>query len=388
MRGSSRLVVSGVAAVAAATFLTSGGAVAAPAPTVVAEGLNGPFQLAHDRGGALLVTESDIGQITRIEPRTGSKTPVVTGVPGASGAIRFGKYVAIITGGAEDPDNPPTVSGSSLFLAKPGGTPVKVADLLAYELKNNPDGQTQFDPTTGQPSDSLSNPFNIIEDRTHRGTFIIADAGANAVLRVRLQAKHGHPGHHGHHGHGKHGHKHHTGFRATITTLFVPPVVRDGACATAENNTPDGFGCDPVPTGLAYGPGGLLYVSTLGAESPGAGRVYAISPWTGKVAKVITGLDSPTGIAVSPRGTIYVSDVLEGAPEGDPGPGFDPATVGQITRIDRHGGRSVAQVTMPTGLLWRHGSLYSSAWSIASFLGIHDAGQVVRVPESAFVPTT
>ena len=39
---------------------------------------------------------------------------------------------------------------------------------------------------------------------------------------------------------------------------------------------------------------------------------------------------------------------------------------------------------MPSGLLWHDGALYASAWSIASFLGMPDAGQVVRVDRSAF----
>jgi len=40
---------------------------------------------------------------------------------------------------------------------------------------------------------------------------------------------------------------------------------------------------------------------------------------------------------------------------------------------------------MPTGLAVRGGQLYSSTWSIASFLGLPaGSGQVVRVSASAF----
>jgi len=40
---------------------------------------------------------------------------------------------------------------------------------------------------------------------------------------------------------------------------------------------------------------------------------------------------------------------------------------------------------MPTGLAVRGGQLYSSAWNIASFLGLPaGSGQVVRVSASAF----
>ncbi len=362
MRAITRVVVTGVAAAATtATFLTTGAYGHPTEPKVVAEGLNGPFQLAED-GRGLLVTEGDAGQVTHVNPRTGATTPLVTGVPGASGAVRYGTYVALITGEA-DPESPPPVPGSSVLLAKPGRTPVQFADLMANELKNNPDGQIQFD-ENGAPLDALSNPFNIITDRTRKGAFIVADAGGNAVLRV---SKHG-----------------------RVSTLFVPPVVRTGECAERPNNTVDGFGCDPVPTGLAYGPGGKLYISTLGGEAPGAGRVYVIDPRSGRVHHVIKGLDSPTGVAVDRRGVVFVSNVLEGAPAGDgpPPPDFDPSQVGEITRIKPYGGRSVAQVTMPTGLLWRDGALYASAWSIAGFLGIPDAGQVVKVRSRSFVPIT
>lgn len=362
MRAAGRVVIA-VAAVTVAPFLSAGSAGATHAPSepdVVAEGLNGPFQLSYDSWRSVLVTESDLGQVTSVDLYTGATTPVITDVMGASGATRWGPFVAVITGEA-DPAEPGPVPGSSVLLARPGKTPFQLADLMEHELENNPDGQTQFD-EQGAPLDALSNPFHFVRDQSGKGAFLVADAGANAVLRV---SKHG-----------------------RVSTFFLPPVVRDGECAGRPNNTADGFGCDPVPTGLAYGADGLLYVSTHGAEAPGAGRVYVLTPRHGHVVRVIDGLDSPTGVAVSPHGTVDVSNVIEGAPagEGPPPEGFDPAEVGEITRIRTNGERSVAQVTMPTGLLWRHGALYASAWSIAGFLGIPDAGQVVRVGWRSFEP--
>jgi sugar lactone lactonase YvrE len=138
-----------------------------------------------------------------------------------------------------------------------------------------------------------------------------------------------------------------------------------------------------VPTGVAYSHGSV-YVSTLGAEVPGAGRVYKVNARTRKVQHVWKGLTAPTGVAVSRYGSVFVSEVFHGAPAGEPGPGFDPSTVGRITKIAPNGKRTHAQVTMPTGLLSAGGHLYSTAWSVASFLGIPDAGQVVRVRMGAF----
>lgn len=327
--------------------------------SVVAEGLNGPRQVSAHHG-KLLVAESDSGLITSVDPRRHRTRTVVSGLTLPQGVTSIGNKIYIAAGEAEPDDDPstPDESTGGLYVARPGGTPRLFADLLAYELANNPDGQIQFD-ANGQPTDSLSNPYYVIRDRRHHGYLLVADAGANAVLAVDR--------------HGR------------VSTFFVPQVITSGVCATLQNNTPSGFGCDPVPTGLAYGPDGLLYISALASEQPGEGRVYVVAP-NGRLVRVIKGFSAPTGVAVDRNGTVYVSELLEGAPAdpGNPPPGFDPSSVGQIVAVPRFGPRTYAQVTMPSGLLWSHGKLYSSAWAVAGFLGIPDAGQVVTVGRSAF----
>lgn len=135
------------------------------------------------------------------------------------------------------------------------------------ELKNNPDGQTQFD-ADGNPMDSLSNPLYLINDRSGKGLVLVADGGGNVVLRVDRKGK--------------------------VSNFFIPPVIKTGECKDVENNAPvPGTGCDPVPTGLAYGPRNTLYVSTLSSEVPGEGRVYVLDAYSGKVKRVISGLDAP-----------------------------------------------------------------------------------------------
>ncbi len=340
--------------------------------TVVADGLNGPLELADGPGRTLYVTEALRGQVTRVDIRSGTTRPVVTGVAGASGAARIGGRFAIVTGtDAPAPDAPNSltadakkarpVPAASLLVAKPGGRARQLADLKKYELKYNPDGQLQFN-ENGVPPDELSNPFYVLNDRYGRHGFaLVADGGGNDVLRVDQ--------------HGK------------VSTLFVPPLVTTGGCAGLKNNSPATVGCDSVPTGLAYGPHGTLYVSTLSAERPGEGRVYVLDARTAKVKKVLTGFSGPTGVAVDNCGTVYVSELLEGFEKFNPADLSTLASVGRIVRVDARGNRSVAQVTQPSGLLYTGGALYASAWTISGlFFGIQNVGQVVKVAPSAFVP--
>jgi hypothetical protein len=235
------------------------------------------------------------------------------------------------------------------------GRGVKVlANLERYELRHNPDGQVQF--VKGKPVDALSNPFSM---NLSKYGLLVADGGANDVLKVNP-------------------------WTGRVSTFFVPPNVTDvKACLRpGVQANPGTRGCDSVPTGVAVAQGSV-YISTLGAEVRGAGRVYRVNPRNGKVQRVWKGLTAPTGIAVTPWGTIYVSEVLHGAPAGPPPAGFKPSQVGRITKIS-NGTRTHAKVTMPTGLEFKDGHLYASTWSIAALLGIQHAGRIVKIHPSAF----
>ena len=355
-----------------ATGLAVAGAVAAPsagatsgggsggssgAARVITTGLDDPFGLAS-LGSGFVVAENASGEVTKVD-RFGRKRVVLSGASGVSGVATGGHYVYSALGGSDETGAPPpgtfeptSVLRTNLYTGK---TKV-LANLLKYELKRNPDGQKQFN-AAKEPYDTLSNPFAMTK---YWGGLLVADGGGNDVLRVNPYTGH-------------------------VSTFFVPPTVKDvPACLQPGSQAnPGTVGCDPVPTGVAY-KHGSVYVSTLGAEVPGAGRVYKVNAWTGKVQRVWKGLTAPTGVAVGHGGTVYVSEVFHGAPAGEPGPGFDPSTVGRITKIAPNGKQTHAQVTMPTGLLYEHGKLFSTAWSVASFLGIPDAGQIVKVKEGAF----
>jgi hypothetical protein len=329
-----------------------------PPIKTITSGLDGPYGLDIQSSTRAVITESDTGEITAVNLKTGAQSTVISGLPGPSGVATHANRIYVVLGGG-GPDGPPPPSAyppASLLVANENGTGVRVlADLMAYELQYNPDGQAQFDPL-GRPYDALSNPFSMTYTKWG---LLIADGGANDVLRVDPST-------------GK------------ISTYFVPPTAKTPECLAPDAQANLGtVGCDPVPTGVAVH-GKYVYVSTLGAEAPGAAAIWKLDGRTGKVLKVWYGFTALTGIAVAPTGTVYVSEVLHGAPPGEePPPGFDPSTVGRITRI-QDGKITHAQVTMPTGLEYFGGRLYASSWSIASFLGIPHAGQLVQVNPSAF----
>jgi len=333
---------------------------ATPGISTIVSGLNGPFGIDYVYG-KVYVAEGDTGNILEVNPDAKTKKVALSGFTSPADVARVDRKLAVITSGADVPDA--SVTGdASVFTAEPGQTPKLLADLEAFELQHNPDGQLQFDPTTHEPLDSLSNPFSIIRDKRPGGYVLVADAGANTVLAINPQG--------------------------VVTPFFVPPVINTGACAGAENNDPQHVGCDPVPTDLFYGPDGYLYVSTLSGHTPGEGRVYVLDSWTGAVKRVITGFSTPTGVVVDKQGNVYVSEVDFGAPEGEgpPPPGFDPSAVGRIVKTSKTGVQTFAAVTMPIGLGINNynNELFSTAWSIAGFLGIPDAGQLVKVQQSAF----
>ena len=199
-----------------------------------------------------------------------------------------------------------------------------VADILQHEIDENP---------AGGPVDS--NPFGVLAEPGGR---LVADAGASALLRVAANG--------------------------TVETVAVfsplpnptpvgPPMVE--AVPTAVARGPDGAlyvgqltgfpfapgvanvyrmvpGQDPVVhcagfkaiMDLAFGPDGSLYVvenATGGLFfAPNSGRLSRVAPGC-NVTPVLEGLNRPTAVAVGADGAIYVTN--NGVTAG----------VGQVLRI-------------------------------------------------------
>jgi DNA-binding beta-propeller fold protein YncE len=215
---------------------------------VVASGLVHPRGMALAPDGALYVAEAGDdatgGRISRIGP-DGASTVLVGGLPhsvnagvedvGTAGvALRNGELYAVEAEASGD-------LASSLFRLRSDGRAEKVADLLDFETRANPDGLGVE-----------SNPFGLLyepsEDR-----FYATDGAGNSVVRI-------------------------------------DPAGRVESVAAWLD--------DPVPTGLVRGPDGALYVSLFGGfpHGAGGGRVDRIDR-DGRISNVVAGLTMPVGVA-------------------------------------------------------------------------------------------
>lgn len=321
------------ATVAVATFALCAG-VGAPVAsawaddgvTTVATGFAGPLHLAVGPDGVLWVADAfGRGQIDRVDPLTATVTPVATDLGFSPGVAVHGQQVFYTI--SSSPEEGRGQGPTSLQRLLPSGRTTQVADLLAYELAHNPDGQGQ-----GTADDADSNPYSVL---ALPGRTIVADSAGNDLVQV---AANGH-----------------------VSTLTVFPVSTAGDCATQPENG-GGVGCDPVPTDVELGPDGYLYVSGLGAFAEGF--VWKVDARTGAIVATLTGFPPLTGIAVGPDGSIYAASLLAGV----------------LVRIAPDGSRTVAHV--PAADVETAGSvLYATTVSLRG-----DAGSVVRVSPSAFGP--
>jgi len=307
-----RILIATTALVAGASLIIAtpaGAHTTKPAPTpttkVLTTAVGAPFNL-EVRHGNILVADG-AGLIGKVKSDGTVKT-LVSDVTGASGVALSpgGKYLAYThTVGGEPPagitDSGVTIAGPRAFLAK--------ADTLAYEKANNPDKVNHYglsDPSqcTVDPQNPQAPPLSYtgaIDSHAYSLTafgnsFVLADAGANALLRISRTGK--------------------------ISTLAVLPpqpaqVSKEAAAGAGLICSGDvTYSFEPVPTDVEVGGDGFLYVTTLpgGPEDPsfGArGKVYRVNPWNGKAKEIATGLLGPTNLAIS-DGKIYVAELFAG----------------------------------------------------------------------------
>ncbi|MEV6962720.1 ScyD/ScyE family protein [Streptomyces sp. NPDC051207] len=309
------------ACVIAAPLATAGPAGAAPAKPkaltettikVVASGLKNPRDVTALGDGSLLVAESGeglpgcpVGQVC--VGKTGSvykikgswQGRVVTGLPSLGPGAEPGKPVQAVGPASVLPDP----NGGYLVLnmggfdsngraalgpdAKTLGTLMRtrdgsvVADYVDHETRLNPDGR-----------DPYSNPWKVL--RTG-GSYLATDAGANTVLRTE---------------------------NGTTSTAFVMPTI--------ENDR------DGVPTGIARGTDGTIYVAGLGVYA-GQSRIYKVGP--NGLEPWVTGLTNVVDLAVAPNGDLIALTYTPGYLE-------DPPQPSKVLKIDAD---TKAVTEIPTG---------------------------------------
>ena len=321
--------VLGLAALLPFAPVASPAAAATYISTVVATDLNNPRDLAFGPDGALYIAEAGFndptilpaptfafqskGSITRVFG--GTQTRIIKGLPSLYNAslndilgpngIAFDSsgtgYVALGLG-AGPATRPPGSLFGHLITFTPGGGVSDFSDLAAFEAANNPDGG---------PIDS--NPFHLAAGS---GELFVTDAGANALL--------------------------------SVSPSGVPSVV-----AVFPNRFIGApFPSHAVPTGVAVGPDGTIYVSQLTGFpfTPGEAQIFSIAPGSSTPTVFATGFTNLTDLAFGPDGNLYALSIdLDGL--------LGPNVGGGIFRISSSG---VATNIFSTGLVNPTGLTFGS----------------------------
>jgi hypothetical protein len=317
------LVVFGIA-------VSSGLACSGGGLTTVASGLDNPRGLEVGPGGAVYVAEAGRGgpmcigagpegrtcvgftaAVTRIAG--GEQRRVATGLLSAAGPdgsfatgaddvtlSRGGIYVVMTSAPPGAVKGLPSAVRRQLghLLRVRGSHRTSVANVGRLEIRHNPDG-----------TDVNPNPYGVVAGP--RGSFFVADAGGNTVLRVDR-----------------------SGLVSLVATL--PP-----------ESVPGRGQAQSVPTAITWGPDGALYVGELGGGNMPAGkaRIFRIDPFgldddeegdaDDGVEVFATGFTAISGIDFASDGTLYVTEQFRsfaGLERGD--------FTGRLIRISPNGRRT------------------------------------------------
>ena len=394
MRRKAKAAVTVLAASLAGTLAIPAVANATPASvkvTVVQGGLNAPKHLVLTRTG-LVVTESgavspvgasncatgaategagtsqfctsSTGAIFKISPH-GQATPVLTELPSVTeeaidevtgpSAIAYGHGQEAVTiddflvnkdGGNSLLPRPFASAFGTLRLISHGKS--KAVDLAAFAAAH-PQSAYSLGTVPGEVSYD-SDPYDVI---AYRGGWVVADAGANDLLYVSA-----------------------TG-RVSMLARF-PAVAEQAPVGVFGNPTPITVDAQAVPTSVALGPDGALYVSLLrGAPSdPGTADIYRVVP--GHQPEIWAhGLTSVTAIAFDRQGRLLATEFNTGGL-------LSPPTVpGALVRISDNGQTlttlPVPGLYQPTGVaVSADGTVYVSNYG-NSTAASSQPGEIVKI---------
>jgi hypothetical protein len=346
----------------------AGAASAAIHVSVVASHLNSPKHLlATDRG--VYVTESGTGGpagatncITGPSTEAPGPTSFCTGQTGAV-ALISGHHVKVVAAklASSIEQNPPEAAGPSAVTIDAEGR----LSILYDDAQPTPTGATalpspaapvfgtfqmaggrvaqiaRFDAAHPQTEATLggvpgeiaydSDPFDVVAYKTG---YVVADAGSNSIVSVSK-----------------------TG-RVSLIARF--PTFPEQVPAGVFGPTPVPLNAQAVPTSVAVGPDGALYVGILrGVPSlPGTADIYRVVP--GHAPTIwASGLTSVTAIAFDAHNRLLATEYSSGGL-------LAPATVpGAIVRVSSNGKRvtrlPITGLTQPTGIaVGADGAIYVS----------------------------
>jgi hypothetical protein len=224
----------------------------------------------------------------------------------------------------------------SLLHVTPGGSYTVVADVAAHEVIYNPAG-----------GNVDSNPYAVLAQPGRR---IVVDAGANAVIEALPNGR-------------------------TQTFALPPRLPAVPPIPTTR---------EPVPTSVAEGPDGALYVGLLTSFPfwPGTAAVLRIPSDGGPSSTYVGGLTAVVDLAFDRGGALYVLEVARGQvgpfpPPPAPNPGLG---IGRLLRVCPGGAPAVLLegLTFPGGVtIGPDGAAYLSNFGTSA-----TNGEVLRLPLS------
>jgi hypothetical protein len=227
--------------------------------------------------------------------------PAAVAFNGDSQAVVFQDVLETKDGGNTLPKPFGTFFGS--LLLRRGGTVVR-ADLAAFAAAH-PQPASSLGDFPGETAYN-SDPYDVV---AYRGGYVVADAGANSLLEVSEQG--------------------------TIRLLARFPTLAEQAPANLIGNPkPVTIKAQAVPTSVAVGPDGALYVSLLrGVPSdPGTAYIYRVVP--GQQPTIwARGLTAVTAIAFDSKGRLLATEYNV---DGLLAPNTDPGALVRISRDGHH----------------------------------------------------
>lgn len=283
-----------------------------PEQEVLASGLSSPLHLAVGANRSVYVTQDFVGTVSRANrDKTIDSIYQAPQGWGVAGVQTRGATTFFLEAKGAGMGNPAALGGYLKAIGPRGGVRT-IADLAEHERSANPDAGQHYGFVSGASLTCLkeaaaipkapppqykgavdSNPYATY---VHGRTAYVADAGANAILKVNIR----------------------TGAISTLAVLPPRPARLTPEAATALGAPSCAgytYAFEPVPTDVEMGPDGWLYVSSLpgGPEVPSLGdrgAIFKVSPRTGHTKLWVEYILSPTGLAVADNGDVFVASLF------------------------------------------------------------------------------